>query len=87
MKLIKKLFCHHDWRFVCKLYGDEINAHDGKRYEYVCTKCGASNFTFVPISCQGCRHVYYNNDGSVQCDCCEREFITCISAQRIFFSE
>ena len=40
IKIIKMLFCHHKFKFVRKLYGDEINAHNGKRNEYVCEKCG-----------------------------------------------
>lgn len=40
MKLIKALFCKHDYVFIRRIYGDEINAHDGKRNEYRCKKCG-----------------------------------------------
>lgn len=41
MKYIKRLFCKHDFCFHKRLYGDEINAHGGKRNEYICRKCGA----------------------------------------------
>lgn len=40
MNILKMLICRHDFVFVRKLYGDEINAHNGKRLEYVCSKCG-----------------------------------------------
>lgn len=40
IRIIKMLFCNHKYKFVRKLYGDEINAHNGKRDEYVCEKCG-----------------------------------------------
>ena len=38
--IIKRLFCKHKWEFVRKLYGDEINMHNGKRKEYRCINCG-----------------------------------------------
>jgi len=38
-QITKMIFCHHDYQFVRKLYGDEIIAHDFKRYEYQCPKC------------------------------------------------
>lgn len=38
--LIRMQFCHHQYQFVRRLYGDEINAHGGKRNEYVCVRCG-----------------------------------------------
>lgn len=40
IRIIKMLFCNHEYKFVRKLYADEINAHNGKRNEYVCVKCG-----------------------------------------------
>lgn len=40
MKILKMLFCRHKYRFVRTLYGDEINAYNGKRNEYRCEKCG-----------------------------------------------
>ena len=40
MNIIKMLFCRHEWTFVRYLYGDEIIAHDYKRNEYKCRKCG-----------------------------------------------
>lgn len=42
MKYIKKLFenvCTHDFIWVCNIYGDEINLHDGKRSVWKCSKC------------------------------------------------
>ena len=38
--VIKKLFCKHYYVYVRRLYGDEINAHNGKRDEYKCLRCG-----------------------------------------------
>lgn len=40
IRLFKMLFCHHDYEYVRTLYGDEVNAHNGKRKEYRCKKCG-----------------------------------------------
>ena len=40
MKILKKIFCRHDFIYIRKLYGDEINLHNGKRNEYRCKKCG-----------------------------------------------
>ncbi len=40
MKILKKIFCRHKYEYVKKLYGDEINTHNGKRIEYRCEKCG-----------------------------------------------
>ena len=40
MGILKRLFCHHGYVFNRMLYGDEINAHNGKRKEYRCRKCG-----------------------------------------------
>lgn len=40
LKILKKIFCKHDYKFVRLLYGDEINEHCGKRKEYCCVKCG-----------------------------------------------
>lgn len=40
-KHLRRIFCKHDFVFVRKLYGDEINEHSGRRDEYICKKCGA----------------------------------------------
>ena len=40
VRFIKMLFCKHKYKFVRKLYGDEIIRHNFKRDEYVCSKCG-----------------------------------------------
>lgn len=40
MSIFKKLFCRHKWEQIRMLYGDEINAHNGKRIECRCVKCG-----------------------------------------------
>lgn len=44
MGILQKIFCRHNWVFVRRLYGDEINAHNGKRNEYKCSKCGAYKY-------------------------------------------
>ena len=44
-KIIKMLFCKHEFEFVRYLHGDEINAHNGKRFEYRCKKCGQYKWT------------------------------------------
>ena len=42
MGLLKRLFCRHGiLKYNRTLYGDEINYHNGKRYEYICQRCGA----------------------------------------------
>lgn len=41
MKYLMRMFCKHEYIFIRKLHGDEINDHNGKRYEYKCSKCGA----------------------------------------------
>lgn len=45
MKLIEMAMCRHSYEFQRKLYGDEINIHDGKRFEYKCSKCGKYKWT------------------------------------------
>jgi len=40
MKILKRLSCKHEYVFIRMIYGDEINAHGGKRHEYRCKKCG-----------------------------------------------
>lgn len=40
-RIIRIAFCKHEYYYSRRLYGDEINAHNGKRDEYVCKKCGA----------------------------------------------
>lgn len=40
MKILKRIFCRHRYEYIRALYGDEINAHNGKRKEYLCKKCG-----------------------------------------------
>lgn len=40
MKILKMIFCRHKYEYIRKCYGDEINAHNGKREEYCCVKCG-----------------------------------------------
>lgn len=44
LKILREIFCKHDYMFVRTLYGDEINSHNGKRKEYRCRKCGMYNW-------------------------------------------
>lgn len=39
-KLIKQLFCKHEYHFARNIYGDEINYFGGYRSEWKCKKCG-----------------------------------------------
>ena len=45
MKILKKIFCRHKYKYIMKLYGDEINTHNDKRNEYCCEKCGVYKWT------------------------------------------
>lgn len=38
--IFKTLLCKHDYKFHDIVTGDKINHLNGKRHEYVCTKCG-----------------------------------------------
>ena len=38
--MLNRLFCKHVYTRIRKIYGDEINQVDGKRYEFRCLKCG-----------------------------------------------
>lgn len=40
MKIVKRIFCHHEWQFERNIYGDEINHVGGKRSWFMCRKCG-----------------------------------------------
>jgi hypothetical protein len=40
MKIINRLFCKHDYFWRRNIYGDEINAVNGKRSWVVCSRCG-----------------------------------------------
>jgi len=44
MKNLKMIFCCHEYEYIRTLYGDEINAHNGRRKEYRCVKCGIYKF-------------------------------------------
>lgn len=66
--MIKSLFCRHHLGFVRKIYGDEINRQNGKKFEYECYKCGKHIFLDQPYNCVGCRHLYLNCCGGGECD-------------------
>lgn len=38
-RLIKALFCTHEWEWVCNFYGDAMRAHGNKGSRWVCPKC------------------------------------------------
>ena len=40
VRLIRCLFCKHEWEFDRNIYGDEINIVNGKRSWWRCRKCG-----------------------------------------------
>ena len=44
MKLIKQLFCKHNFKFIRNIYVDEINLHNGNRSEWKCKKCGKTKY-------------------------------------------
>ena len=39
MKIIKRLFCKHEWELMRVVYGDEI-LHRPGRYGCLCKRCG-----------------------------------------------
>ena len=40
MHLLRSMFCRHEWRHHANLYGDQINAWNGKRSVWECSRCG-----------------------------------------------
>ena len=40
LRMVRRLFCRHELRFVRNIYGDEINLMNGRSL-WVCYKCGA----------------------------------------------
>lgn len=67
MGLIKKLFCHHVWKEVRYLHGDEINHHNGKRHEYICIRCGQYQWLDHALDCTKCKNITFNNGGQAEC--------------------
>lgn len=41
MKWIKRLFCKHEYEFLCNIYGDEVIWCNWHRSVWRCKKCGA----------------------------------------------
>lgn len=41
MTILKRILCSHEWEFERNIYGDEINATNGRRSWWRCPKCGA----------------------------------------------
>ena len=69
----KRATCRHEvdkLRFVRKIYGDEINLVDGKRYEYQCAVCGKMVYKRGPITCEGCIYLRMWNNGATFCSRC-----------------
>ena len=64
---IRRLTCRHEWRFSSYLHGHAIIAHNYKRFEYICIKCGIYNWFERPINCYNCKHLWYNNSGQAEC--------------------
>lgn len=50
LRCLKRLFCIHDYVFDRYLHGDAIIAHNYKRYQYRCRKCGGYKWTDEPIN-------------------------------------
>ena len=67
MKIMRKLFCNHIWREVRYLHGDEIIAHDYKRHEYVCIRCGKYKWLDHAIDCSRCANLCFNSGGGAEC--------------------
>lgn len=40
MNILRRMFCKHEWQFVCNIYGDEIIRVGYKRSVWQCSKCG-----------------------------------------------
>ena len=88
MNLIKSIFCKHkELRFVRYLHGDAINRANGRRYEYICIRCGWPVFLFAPYNCDGCSHLYYRNDGGAECEMTESQTRSCLQNHRILWDE
>ena len=51
-RLIKRITCKHDLVWDRNIYGDEINAMNGKRSWWKCTKCG-NHFTKPDLHTDG----------------------------------
>lgn len=65
-----KIFCKHkNKRLIRKIYGDEINRVNGKRYEYKCNSCGKILYykEEQDKSCSGCNNLWYNCCGQAEC--------------------
>ena len=53
MNMLRRLLCRHEYRFVCNIYGDEINWVGGMRSIWQCWKCGKYRFS---------QHLYCGGD-------------------------
>lgn len=40
IKLLKRLFCKHDYKTLTNLYGDVVREYNGAKSIQICTKCG-----------------------------------------------
>ena len=45
MRVVRRLVCAHEYELKNTLYGDRINAANGKRFEHQCKKCGAWKYS------------------------------------------
>ena len=83
--VIKQMFCHHIWRHCAYLHGDSINVHNGKRHEYICIKCGKYNWLDYALNCVNCKHFWYDNSGSGNCDLGDEKI--CVKTNRSRWEE
>lgn len=67
---LKKRRCKHGpygLRFIRVVPEEEFEKYGGKRYEYECVHCGELVHTFVPVNCNGCANLWFNNSGQAEC--------------------
>lgn len=86
IKAIKMNHCKHDWEFTKYLHGDEINLHNGYRFEYKCTKCGKFIWRKYAMDCSKCKHIYDDNIGQYHCDM-EPADMVCMANHRYYWEE
>ena len=84
---LKRLFCgHKNKKFMYVLHGDRITYEGGgNRYVYKCLDCGEYLYEPVPYSCEGCKHLCYDNAGMAECD--KGVEHACFSSNRYFWEE
>ena len=74
----------HQWSFERELPLKEVNETGGKHLEYICRECGAKTWFFVPLNCEGCKHLY-TDEGGVHCDRTSSQENACLKTNRLLF--